>query len=214
MDLAGPYMVKAMNNARSKLKVWPVLFNCLNTGAVDIRLAYKQGTDAFLTAWNTFCAIRGDPDTVYSDRGSNLKKAATFLEDEDPEKWGWDEISKSSAKKGIVWRFTPPGCQFRDGLAESRVKMMKKSMVHLHSGGELNYAEFECVLAKAANVINDRPLGVRVHNKADGDLVPVTPNLLLMAKIVTSTQDHSLNDDEPSRLVKNQKRMEEVVGAW
>ncbi|MCP4995043.1 MAG: hypothetical protein GY934_14860, partial [Gammaproteobacteria bacterium] len=70
VDLAGPYMVKAMNNARSKLKVWPVLFNCLNTGAVDIRLAYKQGTDAFLTAWNTFCAIRGDPRTVYSDRGS------------------------------------------------------------------------------------------------------------------------------------------------
>jgi hypothetical protein len=54
VDLAGPYQVKAMNNARSKLKVWPVLFNCLNTRAVNIRLAYKQGTDAFLTTWNTF----------------------------------------------------------------------------------------------------------------------------------------------------------------
>ena len=214
VDLAGPYMVKAMNNARSKLKVWPVLFNCLNTGAVDIRLAYKQGTDAFLTAWNTFRAIRGDPDTVYSDRGSNLKKAATFVEEEDPEKWGWDEISKSSAKKGTVWRFTPPGCQFRDGLAESRVKMMKKSLVHLHSGGELNYAEFECVLAKAASVINDRPLGIRVHNKTEGDLVPVTPNLLLMAKTATSAKDNNLSEEGPSRLVKNQKRMEEVVGAW
>jgi hypothetical protein len=31
VDLAGPYLVKAMNNACSKLKVWPVLFNCLNT---------------------------------------------------------------------------------------------------------------------------------------------------------------------------------------
>ena len=58
------------------------------------------------------------------------------------------------------------------------------------------------------------PLRVRVHGKADGDLLPVTPNLLLMAKTATSDQDHNLSADEPSRLVKNQKRMEEVVGAW
>jgi hypothetical protein len=50
IDLAGPYQVKAMNNARSKLKVWPVLFNCINIGDVDIRLAQKQGTDAILKA--------------------------------------------------------------------------------------------------------------------------------------------------------------------
>ena len=91
---------------------------------------------------------------------------------------------------------------------------MKKSLVHLHSGGELNYAEFECVLAKAANVINDRPLGIRVHKATEGDLVPVTPNLLLMAKTATSDKDCTLSDDGPSRLVKNQKKMEEVVGAW
>jgi hypothetical protein len=56
-----------------------VLFNCLNTGAVNIRLAYKQGTDALLTAWGTFYFIRGNPATVYSDRGSNLTKAATYI---------------------------------------------------------------------------------------------------------------------------------------
>ena len=32
IDSAGPYQVKAMNNSRSKLKVWPVLFCCLNKG--------------------------------------------------------------------------------------------------------------------------------------------------------------------------------------
>ena len=99
--------------------------------------AYKQGLYAFFFAWNTFCAVRGDPAAVYSDRGTNLTKAATYVEEEDPDNWGWDQISKSSAKKGTVWRFTPPGCQFRNGLAESRVKMMNKTLVHLHAGGEL-----------------------------------------------------------------------------
>jgi hypothetical protein len=115
-----------LNNDRSKLKVWPVLFNCLNTGVLDIRLAYKQGTDAFLTAWGTFCAIRGNPSTMNSDRGSNLTKAATYIGEDDPEKW--DMISKSSVKMETVWRFTPSGCQFRNGLAESRVKMMKMTL--------------------------------------------------------------------------------------
>ena len=107
VDLAGPYQVKAMNNARSKLKVWPVLFNCLNTGPENIRLAYKQGTDAFLTAWNTFCAIRGDPATVYSDHGTNLTKAATYVEEENPDNWGWDQISKSSSKMEIHSSWMP-----------------------------------------------------------------------------------------------------------
>ena len=35
-----------------------------------------------------------------------------------------------------------------------------------------------------------------------------------MAKTATSDKDNPLSHDEPSRLVKNQKRMEEVVGAW
>ena len=52
VDLVGPYMVKAINNTR---------------------LAYKQGTDAFLIDWNEFCES--------DDR-------AKYLEDEDAEDAG------------------------------------------------------------------------------------------------------------------------------
>ena len=60
-----------------------MLFNGLNTGIVDIRLTYRQETDAFLTDWNTLCAIRG----------INPTKAATCVEEEDPDNWGWVQIS-------------------------------------------------------------------------------------------------------------------------
>ena len=103
-----------------------------------------------------------------------------------------------------------------------------------HTAGELNIADMATrgkveikdvgygsvwqsgpsYLREKASVINDRPLGIRVHNKTEGDLVPVTPNLLLMAKTATSAKDNNLSDEGPSRLVKKQKRMEEVVGAW
>ena len=92
-----------------------MLFNCLNTRIVDIRLAYRQGSDTFLTDWKTFCAIRGDPATVYSDHGTNLTMAATYVGEEDPDNWGRVQISKSLTRKRTVWRFIPPGFQFRDG---------------------------------------------------------------------------------------------------
>ena len=38
IDFLGPYKVKAMNNVRSQIKFWPVVFGCLNTGAVHIML--------------------------------------------------------------------------------------------------------------------------------------------------------------------------------
>ena len=59
-DLSEASIKKAMTNARSKLKVWPVLFNCLNTGAVD---------------------IKGIPATVYSDHGiADLHKTCRFAD--------------------------------------------------------------------------------------------------------------------------------------
>ena len=85
-----------------------------------------------------------------------------------------------AAKSGTTWRFAPAGCQFRDGLAESRVKAVKKTFHHLTNGGPLNYAEYCSIMARIANIYNDCPLGVRHHGGAEGDLVPVTPNTLML----------------------------------
>ena len=38
INFLGPHKVKAMTNARSQMKVWPVVFGCLSTGAVHIKL--------------------------------------------------------------------------------------------------------------------------------------------------------------------------------
>jgi hypothetical protein len=120
-----PCQVKATNNARSKLKVWHVLFNCLNTWAVDIRLAFKQGTEAFLTAWNTFFAVRGDPVTVYSDRGTNLTKAVSYVEEEDLTTGVGIRFPCHLPRKGQYGDslLLVSGCHLRDGISESRVKM-------------------------------------------------------------------------------------------
>ena len=50
LDLAGPYKVVAMNNKRSVLKVWGVLFCCLNTGSLTTYVNVGLSCDSFYHA--------------------------------------------------------------------------------------------------------------------------------------------------------------------
>ena len=79
LDLAGPIEVRAMNNSHSKLKTWPLLITCLNTGALAIHVMHQYSTSAFLIQWEHFVAVRGRPTWVHSDPGTQLKGAARFV---------------------------------------------------------------------------------------------------------------------------------------
>lgn len=186
----------------------------MNTGALTVKVTSGGSTGEFLTQFEHHSADHGQPRFVYSDRGTNITKAATFVSKDSPENWEWDSIVKQTTTGGTRWKFAPPGCQWRDGLSEARVKALKRTLEHLMDGGEMNYAEFCCVCARAANIINDRPLGVRHHGGAEGELVPITPNLLLLQK--TDSGDLAIDKyvDAPDKFAKRQKFMEDVLDVW
>ena len=52
-----------------------------------------------------------------------------------------EKIRRFTARTGTKWRFAPSGAQWRDGLSESRVKMLKATLEHLFSGGD--YTKYE-----------------------------------------------------------------------
>ena len=85
-----------------------------------------------------------------------------------------------------MWRFVPPGAQFRNGLAERRVAALKHTLEHLMANTlitgkpTLNYAELCTLLARAASVVNDRPIGVK--SLTEDELVPLTVNQLLLGR--------------------------------
>ena len=95
-----------MNNPRSMLKTWPILFCCLNIGAVTIMLAPGYSTGDFLTKWEQFTSIRGSPRFVYTDRGSNLTKAMSFIT-EDKSNLAGEKIVQKTAVDGTTWKFSP-----------------------------------------------------------------------------------------------------------
>ena len=217
IDLLGSYEVRAMNNQRSKKKCWPVVYCCMNTGALHVEVAHDYGTDAFICSYTAFVALRSRPGMVYTDRGSQLSRASQYLGAEDPTSWNWDKVTEVEAQRGTTWRFCPPGGQFRNGLAESRVKALKHTMDLLMSSGasSLNFNEFRCLLTRAADLINDRPLGVRHHRPGvEGELLPITPNLLILGRSSAAKPEVPLpldeSDDQYTRRAAFITELEEV----
>ena len=126
------------------------------------------GADAFLLQWEGFTSTRGYPQVVWSDKGLQLTSSSnyvTWAEREDPSRWEWNRIQDQAGSR-TEWRYVPAGCQFRNGLAESRVKAVKHTPAHTIAGTMINakptlsYLELQVFLAQA-NIVNDRHLGLR-----------------------------------------------------
>ena len=80
-----PFTLTAIN---FQMKVWPVVFACLNTGAFHIELNKNYGTDALLLSITSFTSIRGYPAKFYTDKGTQLSKADYFINSkENPGNW-------------------------------------------------------------------------------------------------------------------------------
>ena len=90
------------------------------------------------------------------------------------------------------WKFVPAGCQWRNGLAESRVKILKATLQHTVAQTSLNFAELQVVLARAADIANNRPVGVKCLNESD--VQALTPNMLLLGR--TSTVGNEMINKE------------------
>ena len=111
-----------MTNAHSQMKVWPVVFGCLNTGAVHIELNKEYVTDALLLSITSFTSIHGYPAKFYMDKGTQLSKAGSFIySKENPVNLTWDKVKDTLATKKTEVNYCLPGCKWQNGTAEQRV---------------------------------------------------------------------------------------------
>ena len=99
------------------MKVWNVLFVCINTKAVTMYLAPGYATADFMIAYNSHTSDHGIPTYVYSDKGSQLMAAGREVAS-----FNWDDIARTLSLKGTPWDFSPDGAQWRNGAVEIFVK--------------------------------------------------------------------------------------------
>ena len=149
LDFAGPILVKDQVKKRTKLKAWILVYTCRSTKAVCLLCCPGYSTEDFLVKHSEFVARCGVPSTIVSDKGSQLVAAGNIVANQDLpcNKYNWERII--SATSSSTWTFVPAKAQHRNGLAESTVKVMKKSLsLALGPGVELTYPELVTLLTK------------------------------------------------------------------
>ena len=211
IDFAGPFQVRAMVNSRSKLKVWGLVVICQNTRAVRMYATAGYSTDEFLTAFTRFTSNHGNPLLVVSDSGSQLVKAGKITEAQHLTALDWTKVGENAAKNGTKWKVVEPGCQWRNGLAEAAVKLVKTTLeLTIASQQMLNFTELDTLFSSVANTVNQRPIGVKSFT--EDDLVAITPNDLLLGRTRNSVP--GVTYDENETLTKRQQLLQELEHTW
>ena len=193
LDFSGPVKVKGVVNTRARLKCWIVVYVCRSTKAVELLAMCGYDTQSFLLKHEEFVARHGAPKSVVSDRGSQLVSAGRVLsrkssaEDKfSPDKWDWAKITRDNAVSN--WTFVPIGSQHFNGLPESMVKVLKKTLdLAINPGVVLSYPELVTLLARISYTINSRPLGligVSGTSQQEDHMSPVTPKHDVTRKVI------------------------------
>ena len=191
LDFSGPIKVKGVVNSRARLKCWAILYICRSTKAVELLATCGYDTQSFLLKHEEFVARHAAPKSIVSDRGSQLVSAGRVLtrkasvEDKfSPDKWDWSRITRENSVSN--WTFVPIGSQHFNGLPESMVKVLKKTLkLAINPGVVLSYPELVTLLARISYTINSRPLGladVSASSQQEDHMSPLTPNMMLLGR--------------------------------
>ena len=180
LDLWGPMEIRDTVKKRTHMKVWGFIATCAATRAVYIDLTESYGTDAILQTLRRFVSIRGSPSQIISDQGSQLKsaskEAAVLTKD-----WNWSPVSDWARAHNIDWKFVPAEGQHQNGLSESLIKSVKRSIDHVIGQNILTFSELQLMLFEIANVINSRPIGTIPSSDPECPTA-LTPNDLLLGR--------------------------------
>lgn len=165
------------------MKWYGVLFTCLSIRAIHIEVASSLDTDSFINALRRFTARRGQVLELRSDNGTNFVGAERELR-EAMESWNHTLINNTLLQKGINWVFNPPTGSHHGGVWERLIRSVRKVLNSTLKLQTLDEESLHTVLCEAEAIVNSRP--ITKASTDPNDLEPLTPNHLLLLKIMPS----------------------------
>jgi hypothetical protein len=121
VDLFGPYKVRGEIQKRTSGKAYGILFTDLVMRAVHVEAAFGYDTNSFLMALTRFASVRGWPDTLYSDPGSQLVGAERELRNI------WQQLDQTAltrkgTENGMQWKFGAPDSPWHQVIGQASEK--------------------------------------------------------------------------------------------
>ena len=124
VDYFRPFFIR---QKRSLGKRYGCLFTCLSMRAVHIEIANSLTTDSFINALRRFIAIRGKPDHIYIDNGSNFVGANRIL-GESLDEFNQQSLNQFCCQQAIKWTLNPPTASHMGGALERTICLFIKSL--------------------------------------------------------------------------------------
>lgn len=185
-----------------------MIFTDLASRAAHIEAVFGYDTDSFIMALTRFSNIRGWPQTIYSDPGSQLVGAETEI------RTMWQQMDKASLYKvstgnGLSWIFGPADSPWNQGAVELLVKSANQCLKISMNEKRLSPSQFITACYEVANILNVRPIGTLPSE--DSEINMLTPNTLLLGRAHSANPGHL--DTTPSTL-KSLRLVNSVVEAF
>ena len=188
MDLFGPYMCRSDVNLRSSKKIWGLVIEDSNAGAVHLDVVTDYSAQAVISTLHRFGSLRGWPGVICTDPGSQLESAGGQLD-----RW-WLLMGPSlrtfGSTKNFKWKLSPADSPWRQGKAERRIAIIKKLLTLSIGDTRVTPLELQTSLMEIANICNERPIGLSPP-RADGTYQLITPNQLLLGRSINVLPDNT-----------------------
>ena len=175
VDLFGPYVIRGEVQKRISGKAWGMIFTDLSSRAVHIEAIFGYDTSQVLMALTRFVSVRGWPERIYSDPGSQLLSANRELT---------ESARRMGVNHGMQWVHGPADSPWQQGAVEALVKTAKRAIKLAINDQRLSAPEFLTLCSEVSNTINERPLGLLPS--LDSEINVLTPNCLLLGRATAS----------------------------
>ena len=182
VDLFGPFYVQ---ERRSQVKRWGVLFTCMSSRAVHIETANSLSTDAFLNAYRRFVSRRGPVRVLRSDRGTNFVGGKRAME-EALDEMDNDKIHRELLKENCDWvsfQMNFPSASHMGGVWERMIRSARtvlNGLVQECREARLDDELLRTLLCEVEAIVNSRPL--TSFNMSPDEPHPLSPMNLLTQK--------------------------------
>jgi hypothetical protein len=208
VDFTGHLYVKYGN---AVIKMYVLIFTCLNIRAIHLELLPSMSTSDFLMAFVRFTNVHGIPNNLYSDNANTFLQAGELLGGSSID----SEFNQFLYKHCIKHIKIPLYSAWVGAAWERLIRVVKSCFYKTVGRRKLEYFQVLTLLSDVTNSVNSRPL---THvDSEDAGFHALTPNSFLKLKtgrsLVLPPRDTSLGSDR-SVLVASLEGREELFDAF
>ena len=120
-------------------------------------------------------------------------------------------MSTSAANNKIKWAIVPAEGQHQNGLSESLIKSVKKTIKHKIGQHVLTFSQLQMIYFEIANIINSRPIGVVTGSDPD-QASPITPNDLILGRASSEVPQGPFDSNKSA--TKRFRFLQSLVTEW